>query len=101
FSPPFNRGCLSCLAVIKGVDWSVKNTPRDMHVLRLFIKPAELAAMCRAHGLEPEQFRGMRPRVDGAFFRLLSTGRVGRDFRFVFTSSLRTGYLGYALAGSA
>jgi len=100
FFHTFNRGFLSWLVVIKGVEWFVKNTPRDMHVLRLFIKPAELAAMCRAHGLEPAAFRGMRPRVDRAFLRMLVTGRVGADFRFVFTDSLRTGYTGCAVAGS-
>jgi 2-polyprenyl-6-hydroxyphenyl methylase / 3-demethylubiquinone-9 3-methyltransferase len=96
FFHTFNRTRVAWLIVIKGVEWFVKNTPRDMHILRLFIKPAELAAMCRAHGLEPVILRGLRPRVDRAFFRMLATGRVGRDFRFVFTDSLRTGYTGFA-----
>src|SRR6201999_1216443 len=39
FFHTFNRSFLAWLVVIKGVEWFVRNTPRDMHVLRLFIPP--------------------------------------------------------------
>jgi len=94
----FNRTLRAWLLAVKGVEWFVKNTPRHMHLLRLFIKPRELAAMCRAGGLTIEELRGARPRVDRAFLALLRTGRVAPDFRFVFTPSLATGYLGWARA---
>jgi 2-polyprenyl-6-hydroxyphenyl methylase / 3-demethylubiquinone-9 3-methyltransferase len=48
FFHTFNRNPLAYLVIIKLVEWFVKNTPRDMHVLRLFVRPDELAAMCRA-----------------------------------------------------
>ncbi len=92
----FDRNLLSWLVVIKGVEWFVANTPSDMHVLSLFVKPAELAAMCRAHGLQTVEVRGSRPRIDRAFWRLLRTRVVPEDFRFVFTRSTRLGYCGYA-----
>jgi len=94
----FNRTLRAWLLAVKGVEWFVKNTPRHMHLLRLFIKPRELEAMCGASGLTVEELRGARPRLDRAFLALLRTGRVPRDFRFVFTPSLATGYLGWARA---
>ncbi len=96
FFHTFNRSWLSWLIVIKGVEWFVRNTPRDMHVLRLFIKPSELDAMCREHGLERVELRGSRPRFDAAMWRMLRTGVVPEDFGFTFTPSPRLGYSGIA-----
>ncbi len=96
FFHTFDRNVLSWLVVIKGVEWFVRGTPPDMHVLRLFIRPAELATMCRAAGLEPVTVHGSRPVFDRAFFRLLRTRVVPADFRFRFTRSTRLGYTGCA-----
>jgi 2-polyprenyl-6-hydroxyphenyl methylase / 3-demethylubiquinone-9 3-methyltransferase len=96
FFHTFNRGPLAWLVVIKGVEWFVKNTPRDMHVLRLFVRPTELAAMCRRAGMEIDAIHGSRPKVDRAFWRMLRTRVVPRELRFVFTPSLRLGYTGLA-----
>lgn len=92
----FNRNVLAWLVVIKGVEWFVKNTPKDMHVLHLFIKPAELAAMCGRNGLDAVTFRGSRPCFDRALWRMLRTGVVPRDVTFRFTSSTALAYLGSA-----
>ena len=97
FFHTFNRNRLAWLVVIKGVEWFVKNTPRDLHVLRLFVKPEELEAMCVASGLTVRALRGSAPRVfSTAFFGMLATGVVPPDFRFEFTSSTRIGYTGFA-----
>ena len=97
FFHTFNRNRLAWLVVIKGVEWFVKNTPRDLHVLRLFVKPEELEAMCVATGLTVRALRGSAPRVfSTAFFGMLATGVVPPDFRFEFTSSTRIGYTGFA-----
>ena len=97
FFHTFNRNTLAWLIVIKGLEWFVSNTPRRMHVLPLFIKPSELSAFCRRHGLEPMEWTGMRPEVARwAFWKMLLTRRVPRDFRFRFTPSLAISYLGYA-----
>ncbi len=93
FASTFNRSWLSWLVVIKGVEWFVRNTPPNMHILRLFITPAEMRRYCLAAGLSGAFFRGMRPRLDGAFWRMLRTRVVPPDFAFVFVSSLATGYL--------
>jgi 2-polyprenyl-6-hydroxyphenyl methylase/3-demethylubiquinone-9 3-methyltransferase len=101
FFHTFNRNWLSWLVIIKGVEWFVKNTPVDMHVLHLFLKPAEVTAMCRHHGMEPQQVRGSRPKIGSAFFKMLRTGVVPADFGFTFTDSTKLGFTGFAAKRSA
>jgi len=96
FFHTFNRTRLSWLIVIKGVEWFVRNTPRNLHVLRLFLKPEEVRASCERHGLVELQLRGVRPVFDRAFLKLLFTRRVSADFRFTFTRSTGLGYSGLA-----
>lgn len=98
FFHTFNRNLLSWLVVIKGVEWFVSNTPRDMHSLRYFIKPAELRRMCRECGLDMVLCRGFNPKIaQSAFWKMLFTGRVGDDFTFGFTRSTLLGYTGLAV----
>jgi 2-polyprenyl-6-hydroxyphenyl methylase / 3-demethylubiquinone-9 3-methyltransferase len=97
FFHTFNRNPLAWLVIIKGVEWFVRNTPEHMHVLRLFIKPRELAGYCRAAGMEPVAWTGVRPDfLRRAFWRMLATRVVPEDFRFVTTRSLLLSYLGVA-----
>jgi 2-polyprenyl-6-hydroxyphenyl methylase/3-demethylubiquinone-9 3-methyltransferase len=100
FFHTFNRNWLSWLVVIKGVEWFVRNVPRDLHVLRLFLKPEELRSMCAASHLEVDELRGFAPAIPSwAFFRMLGTGSVPKDFQFRFTKSTRIGYTGVATKG--
>lgn len=94
FFHTFNRSWLAWIVVIKGVEWFVKNTPRDMHVLHLFLKPSEVEAMCREQGVALLELVGSRPRFDGAMWRMLRSGSVPRDFAFTFTPSTRLAYTG-------
>jgi 2-polyprenyl-6-hydroxyphenyl methylase/3-demethylubiquinone-9 3-methyltransferase len=97
FFHTFNRNPLAWLVIIKGVEWFVKNTPRHMHVLRLFIKPRELAAMCHANGMQVGELHGSEPVVfSWAFWRMLLTRVVPVDFRFRFSKSTLLAYTGYA-----
>ncbi len=96
FFHTFNRSWLSWLIVIKGVEWFVRNTPADMHVLRLFLKPHEVTAMCRKQGLDQLEVLGSRPRLGAAFWALLWTGRVRADFSFAFSRSTPLGFTGVA-----
>jgi len=98
FFHTFSRNLLSWLVVIKGVEWFVRNTPQDMHCLRLFIKPAELRRMCENSGLRVEYFRGLAPVVwKGAFWKMIMTGRVSDDFTFAFSRFTMAGYAGLAV----
>ena len=96
FFHTFNRTWQSQLIVIKGVEWFVDNTPKDLHVLRMFVKPEELAGMCHAQGLAIETLHGSRPRFRWPLWRMVLTGKVGDDFAFTFTPSTKLGYTGFA-----
>ncbi|MBA3539465.1 MAG: 3-demethylubiquinone-9 3-O-methyltransferase [Deltaproteobacteria bacterium] len=96
FFHTFNRTWLAHLIVIKGVEWFVRNTPKDLHVLRLFLTPAEVTAMCRSHDLELVALKGSRPRFRWPLWRMVLTGAVGDDFAFTFTRSTQLGFTGYA-----
>jgi 2-polyprenyl-6-hydroxyphenyl methylase/3-demethylubiquinone-9 3-methyltransferase len=100
FFHTFNRNWLAWLIVIKGVEWFVDNVPRDLHVLRLFLKPDEVRAMCTASALTVSEIRGFEPKIwSWAFFRMLGTGRVPSEFTFRFTRSTRIAYTGLATKG--
>lgn len=101
FFHTFNRNLLCWLVVIKGVEWFVRNTPQRMHILRLFLKPAEVIAWCAERGLHSVQVRGTRPQFGWAFFKMLFTRRVSAEFSFAFTPSTRLGYSGVATKTSA
>ena len=97
FFHTFNRNFLAWLIIIKGLEWFVRNTPRHMHVLRLFITPAELEGYCNENAMTVRAWSGVRPDVlHSAFWRMLATGVVPEDFRFVLTPSLKLSYLGVA-----
>jgi 2-polyprenyl-6-hydroxyphenyl methylase/3-demethylubiquinone-9 3-methyltransferase len=97
FFHTFNRNPLAWLVVIKGVEWFVRNTPPNLHVLRLFVKPEELRHICEGAELRPLELQGSAPVVLArAFFRMLLTGRVGADFCFRFTRSTHIAYIGCA-----
>ncbi|MBI3652927.1 MAG: 3-demethylubiquinone-9 3-O-methyltransferase [Acidobacteria bacterium] len=98
FFHTFNRNIVAWLVIIKGVEWFVKNVPRDLHVLQLFIKPEELQLMCERQRLHVETLRGFAPKImQKAFWRMLLKGVVTDDFAFHFTNSTLTGYTGCAV----
>ncbi len=98
FFHTFNRNFLSWLIVIKGVEWLVPNTPKNMHVLNLFIKPKELTSWCQSAELRIAEIHGLNPRIASlSFWKSLAMRKVSRDFGFQFTRSLKTGYVGIAV----
>lgn len=96
FFHTFNRTWQSFLLVIKGVEWTVKNTPPNMHVYRLFITPEETTKMCHDAQMQVQEIIGVRPKVNMAFWKMILTRTVPEEFEFEFTSSLKTGYTGLA-----
>lgn len=93
----FNRNWLAWLVAIKGLEWFVRNTPPNLHVRRLFIKPEELTSMCARCGLAVDSVRGMAPVVFSAAFRkLLIHHTVADSFAFRFTRSTKLSYIGFA-----
>ncbi len=97
FFHTFNRNFASWLIVIKGVEWFVKNTPPNMHVYSLFIRPDELSKMLKVHQLKIVEMRGLSPKLMSMpFLKMLLTRKVTKDFQFIFNSSLLLGYCGFA-----
>lgn len=99
FFHTINRNFLSWLLVIKGVEWFVKNTPGNMHVLRLFIRPGEMREYCKRAGLEVKTIRGIRPLFNRDLFRIPFSGIVGDGFGFTYSDTSLISYIGYAIKG--
>ncbi len=98
FFSTFNANWLAWLIVIKGVEWFVKNTPKNLHVLELFIKPENLKIMLEKSGFKDIKMSGHRPDfLTLPFFQMLFTGEVSDQFSFKFTRSLLIGYSGIAI----
>jgi 2-polyprenyl-6-hydroxyphenyl methylase/3-demethylubiquinone-9 3-methyltransferase len=97
FFHTFNRNWLSYLLIIKGVDWFVKNAPKNMHVYPLFITPQEIKEMCHQEKLEVDSLIGLIPQMGNlAFWKMLITRQVPKNFSFCFVKNLLTGYCGIA-----
>lgn len=97
FFHTFNRTFLSYLLVIKGVDWCVKNAPKNMHVYPLFIKPEELKEVCSCYELDTKEIRGFEPVLfSRPFWKMILSRNVPDDFTFRFSKNLNTGYCGIA-----
>ncbi len=101
FFHTFNRNFFSYLLAIKGISWFVKNSPPDLHVYHLFIKPSELQDLLTKHNLSIQKQLGLKPNVfTFPFWKMVFTRTVSEKFSFSFTRSLTTGYLGYATKGT-
>jgi 2-polyprenyl-6-hydroxyphenyl methylase/3-demethylubiquinone-9 3-methyltransferase len=96
----FNRNWLAHLVIIKLVEWLVKNTPKDMHVIHLFLKPEEVKKLCVKHGMRPGKFVGIRPSVSSIPFRSIFSGVVPESLRFKIVRSTKLSYLGSAVKNS-
>lgn len=97
FFHTFNRNWLSWLIVIKGVEWCVPNTPADMHVYDLFIKPKELKKWCLQEKIEIREIQGLVPKLSWPFWKSLFKREVDAQFSFRFCPFLTTGYMGYGI----
>jgi 2-polyprenyl-6-hydroxyphenyl methylase/3-demethylubiquinone-9 3-methyltransferase len=92
----FNRNPLAYFIIIKLVEWFVKNTPKNMHVLHLFIKPKELAGFCQDAHMKTLEMVGIKPIFSTIPLRSFFTGIVPKSLRFELTKSLMLSYMGIA-----
>ncbi|CAN5713594.1 hypothetical protein BH10BDE1_BH10BDE1_03500 [soil metagenome] len=93
----FNRNWLAYLVVIKFVEWFVRNTPKHMHILRLFIKPRELQQYCVDARMHPGEIVGLKPVFSSIPIRNVFTGIVPKGMRFEIVKSLLLSYMGLAI----
>jgi 2-polyprenyl-6-hydroxyphenyl methylase/3-demethylubiquinone-9 3-methyltransferase len=96
FYHTFNRNFLSWLIVIKFMEWFMPNTPKNLHVLHLFIKPKELQQMMLKHGLIGQVEKGIGPKFNWGFIKSIVCRRVLPSFRFEITGNTLLGYIGYS-----
>lgn len=96
FFHTFNRNFLSWLVVIKLLEWFIKNTPKNMHILRLFITPKELARYCERANLSVMSMTGIRPVFSTISWQMIKTGIVSKNLRFTLTSNRLLSYMGVA-----
>jgi len=93
----FNRNFLSHLLVIKAVEFFVKNTPKDLHVYKYFLKPHEIEGYLNSAGLKKMKWQGIGPKIlQPAMWTLVTTGQVRDDFKFQQTPNLWVGMMGVA-----
>lgn len=97
FFHTFNRNPLSHFVIIKLVEWFIKNTPKNMHVIELFIKPDELRKYCRDANMEVIELIGLRPVLSTISWRMVFTGIVSEKMRFETTPNTWLSYLGMAV----
>jgi 2-polyprenyl-6-hydroxyphenyl methylase / 3-demethylubiquinone-9 3-methyltransferase len=93
----FNRNWVAYLVVIKLVEWFVRNTPKHMHILRLFIKPEELKTFCRQAGMQPGEIVGIKPVFSTIPVKNVFTGIVPKGMRFEIVKSTLLSYMGLAV----
>ena len=96
FFHTFNRNFIAWLIIIKLVEWLIPNTPKNMHILRLFIKPRELKLYCKLAQLEIGELTGIKPVFSSIPVTKIFSGSVPPQMRFELTSSLLTSFLGMA-----
>jgi 2-polyprenyl-6-hydroxyphenyl methylase/3-demethylubiquinone-9 3-methyltransferase len=109
FYDTVNRTLRSKLVVIKIMqDWSSTAiaSVSNGHVWEKFIKPAELVASLKRHGLDPREMRGISPRGNpiGAWLNLRRRARgqigfeeLGRRLGLHESGELSISYMGYAV----
>jgi 2-polyprenyl-6-hydroxyphenyl methylase/3-demethylubiquinone-9 3-methyltransferase len=96
FFHTFNRNLLSWLIVIKFMEWFVPNTPKNLHVLHLFIKPSELQKMMTFNKLSTKKIVGIGPRFNWAFFKSIFSRKVLPGFGFKLGGPTLLGYIGFS-----
>lgn len=96
FYHTFNRNWLAYLVIIKLVEWFIRNTPKHMHVLELFLKPKEVAAFCQSHRMVVQEVTGLRPRFSTITLSDILRRTVPKHFAFALTRSLALAYMGFA-----
>lgn len=96
FFHTFNRNVLAWLVIIKLVEWLIPKTPKNMHILRLFIKPKELSMYCEKNHMLALEFVGIKPVISSIPISQVFSGRVPKQMRFELTGNLLLSYMGVA-----
>lgn len=96
FYHTFNRNLIAWFVIIKLVEWLIPKTPKNMHVLRLFIKPKELNLYCELAQMQTQELTGIKPVFSSIPISKIFSGCVPPEMCFELTSSLITSFMGVA-----
>ncbi|MGZ3695956.1 MAG: bifunctional 2-polyprenyl-6-hydroxyphenol methylase/3-demethylubiquinol 3-O-methyltransferase UbiG [Bdellovibrionota bacterium] len=96
FFQTFNRNYLAGYLAVKMVELLVRNNPKSLNMLRLFIKPNELAQLCEENNLEVQEIVGLRPKFSSIPLKCYWSGFVPPSVEFQLTKSTLLSYMGYA-----
>jgi 2-polyprenyl-6-hydroxyphenyl methylase/3-demethylubiquinone-9 3-methyltransferase len=96
FYHTFNRTFLGWFIAIKLVEWFVKNTPKHMHLWRMFITLKEMSQHLKAAGFENVELKGLSPNLGKLRLRDFLSGSVPVGFDFRLSNDKTVTYLGYA-----
>lgn len=95
FYHTFNRNPISRFVVIQLVEWLVLNTPKHMHIYRMFLKPKEVEAFCSQAGITVRETIGLRPKVSTIPIKSIFSGVVPESLEFELVRSTLLSYMGY------
>lgn len=100
FFHTFSKNILAYFVIIKLVEWFLPKTPKNLHILRLFISPKQLDKMCLLANIKTTEMLGIRPRIEKlSFWKSLLKREVHPEFRFTFTKSTLLSYIGHGKKG--
>jgi 2-polyprenyl-6-hydroxyphenyl methylase/3-demethylubiquinone-9 3-methyltransferase len=92
----FSRNWISYLVIIKLVEWLVPNTPKNLHLLSMFINPIELKLIFNKVKLEQKFISGFRPKIfNWSIWKSLLQRKIVPGIKFSWTKSLLTAYAGH------
>jgi 2-polyprenyl-6-hydroxyphenyl methylase / 3-demethylubiquinone-9 3-methyltransferase len=97
FFHTFNRHIVAYLVVIKFVEWFVKNTPENLHVFSLFVKPNELEKWVKDAGFDQFASIGIRPSIKSLIHPSIFKRTVPESLEFKFTKNQWVSYAGFAI----
>ncbi|WGL58493.1 bifunctional 2-polyprenyl-6-hydroxyphenol methylase/3-demethylubiquinol 3-O-methyltransferase UbiG [Pigmentibacter sp. JX0631] len=96
FFHTFNRNLFTKYFVIKAMEWFVKETPKNLHVHHLFIKPCELTFEFNKLSCKLLEIKGLNPSFNFKnIVKLIFKKEVDENFNFKFSKFLHAGYIGY------
>ncbi|NCY17864.1 MAG: methyltransferase domain-containing protein, partial [Actinobacteria bacterium] len=97
FFHTFNRNLFTKYFVIKAMEWFVKETPENLHVHHLFIKPYELISEFKKLNCKLIEIKGLNPAFNFKnLLKLIFRNEVDENFKFSFSRFLHAGYIGYS-----
>lgn len=96
FFHTFNRNFLADLIVIKLMEWFIKNTPKNLHLKKMFITTKEMKSYLQKSAMQLVELKGLEPKLNLKSILKFIQGEVASDFSFAITDNVFISYIGFA-----